>query len=603
MSQNIENIKLTLSILPQQPGVYKYFDKNNTIIYIGKAKNLKKRVSSYFSKNHDNEKTRILVSKINRIEYTVVDSEFDALLLECNLIKQHQPKYNINLKDGKTYPLIKITNERFPRIFAMRNKQQDNDEYYGPYSSVKAMYVVLELVKKLYPMRSCTYPLTVQNVEKKKYKLCLEYQIKNCKGPCQGLIDEDEYLKNVTKIKNILKGKVNEVIQEILKEMNYWSSIFEFEKAQEYKEKLEALNNFQAKSTIVNHHIDQVWVFNISSNENNAYVNYLKVSDGMIISTQNTEVKKKFNESDHEILEQVVMYVLNDDKDNFKELILPFEFDFEGYKVTVPQLGDKKKLLDLSLKNCLFLKKEKQIAAENLDPQLKIDRLMNVMKTDLKLNALPYHIECFDNSNFQGSFPVSACVVFKNGKPSKKDYRHFNIKTVVGPNDFDSMKEVLRRRYSRLLEEKAELPNLIIVDGGKGQLSSAVEVLKELNLFDKIPVLGIAKKLEELFYPNDSIPLHLSKKSETLKIIQHMRDEAHRFGITHHRNRRSKGFSTSSLENIEGIGTQTADKLLKHFKSIKNLKLASIEELSEVVNLKTAQSISTYFKEKESEQA
>lgn len=600
MRSNKALLQSILSNLPEQAGVYKYFDDNKEIIYIGKAKNLKKRVNSYFTKTHEDEKTRVLVSKICHIEYTVVDTEFDALLLENSLIKKFQPKYNINLKDGKSYPLIKITKERFPRIFAMRNKDDDS-EYYGPYSSVKAMYVVLDLINKLYPTRNCSYPLTEKNVELKKYKLCLEYQIGNCKGPCQGLISEPEYNKQMDQIRNILKGKIQVVKKDLKQQIDDYVEKMEFEKAHLVKENLMLLDHFQAKSTIVSHNINNVHVFNITSTNNTSYVNFLKVVDGMIIQTQNTEIKKKLNETDEEILNYFIAETIVESETEIEEIILPFPIELsinDGFKtkITVPQIGDKKNLLDLSLKNVLFMKREKELAAEKLDPQIRIDRLLTVMKEDLKLKTLPKHIECFDNSNIQGTFPVSACVVFKDAKPSKKDYRHFNVKTVEGPNDFDTMKEVIYRRYSRLMEENQPLPDLIVVDGGKGQLSSAVEVLKQLNIYDKVPIIGIAKKLEELFYPNDPIPLYLNKKSETLKVIQQMRDEAHRFGITHHRNRRSKNFTKSNIENIEGIGEKTADLLLSHFKSVKKIKEASKEDLLNVVNHKIAEKILNYFK-------
>ncbi len=595
MSEN-KDLKILLTNLPDQPGVYKYFDEAGEIIYIGKAKSLKKRVNSYFNKVHDNRKTTVLVSKIRDIQYTVVDSEYDALLLENSLIKEFMPRYNISLKDDKSYPLIKISKERFSKVYAMRNPVKDGSEYFGPYSNAKLMYMVLDFAKKLYPTRNCNYDLSEKNIRDKKVKLCLEYQIGNCKGPCQGLQSLDDYSKNIANIKHILKGNLSEAKKHFKLQMSEAAEALHFEEAQQYKEKLEMLEKYQAKSTIVNNNINNVDVFGIVSTPTSAYINYLRVVNGMIIQTHNLEYKKKIDETDEELLLEAIAEIRNTQFIETEELILPFELSIETeFNITVPLGGDKKKLLDLSIKNALYLKHEKQQASDKLDPGLKTDRILNTMMIDLRLKVPPRHMECFDNSNIQGTNPVSACVVFKDAKPSKSDYRHFNVKTVIGPDDFATMTEVLTRRYSRLLNEKQALPDLIIIDGGKGQLSAAVDALQSLGIYGKIPVIGIAKRLEELYYPNDPLPLYLDKKSETLRIIQQMRDEAHRFGITHHRNRRSKNFTITSLEEIDGIGSVTANTLLSYFKSVKKIKEAGKEKLMEVVSEKTAKAILDFY--------
>lgn len=586
------NLKTIISNLPELPGVYKYFDENNDIIYVGKAKNIKKRVSSYFVKRHDNNKTNVLVSKIRNIQYTVVDTEFDALLLENTLIKENQPRYNINLKDDKSYPLIRITKEHFPKVYPMRNPVKDGSEYFGPYANGKMMNTLLELVRKLYPTRNCNLNLSPKNISEGKFKVCLEYQIGNCKGPCQNFQSEEDYNQTIANIRHILKGNLGEVRRHLKSCIDDSVARLAFEEAQDYKLKLEQLESYQSKSTVVNTKINQVDVFGIVCSNTSAFVNYLRVVDGMIIHSQNLEIKKKIDESEQELLLTAIAQFKNDNHWENIEFIVPFDLDIEtDIQITVPVAGDKKKLLELSMKNAFYLKQERQIAAEKLDPSLKVDRLLSVMQKDLRLNQLPRHIECFDNSNIQGTNPVSACVVFKNGKPSKADYRHFNVKTVEGPNDFATMREVISRRYSRMLNENTPLPDLIVVDGGKGQLSSAVDALKELGIYGKVPIIGIAKRLEELYYPNDPLPLYLDKKSETLKVIQQMRDEAHRFGITHHRNRRSKGFAITTLTEIEGVGDKTADVLLKHFKSVKKIKEASQEQLQEVVGPKLSEII------------
>lgn len=593
-----DNISAILATLPSNPGVYQYFDKNAKIIYVGKAKNLKKRVKSYFNnKKHESAKTKVLVKRISDIKYIVTPTEYDALLLENSLIKKHQPKYNIQLKDDKTYPWICIKNERFPRIFSTRNVKKDKSEYFGPYSSVRIMNIVLELVKELYPIRSCSLNLTQDSIDYSKFKVCLDYHIKKCLGPCEGFQSEEEYNNNITQIKKILKGNVKEVIDYLKSNMMAYAEKHEFEKAQELKEKLELLSNYQAKSTVVNPKINDVDIFSIISDINSAYINFLKIVNGTIIQSYTTEVKKKVEETDEEILEHVILELREKFNSKSKEIYTstPVNFDLEGAVISTPQIGDKKKLIDFSLTNVKQYKFDLYKKVKITDPEKHANRIVNQIQKDLRLKEPPVHIECFDNSNFQGTNAVAACVVFKNGKPSKKDYRHFNIKTVEGPNDFASMEEVVFRRYKRLLDENQPLPQLIIVDGGKGQLSSGVAALKKLDLFGKIAIVGIAKKLEEIFFPNDSIPLYIDKRSESLKTIQHLRNEAHRFGITHHRNKRSKNAFVSELELIPGIGEKTIRDLLNHFKFTKNIKTASVEELQEVVNLKKAKSIWEFF--------
>lgn len=592
------NIKQIISNLPEQPGVYKYFDEKEEIIYVGKAKNLKKRVNSYFVKKHDNNKTNVLVSKIRNIQYTIVDTEFDALLLENTLIKELQPRYNINLKDDKSYPLIKITKEAFPKVYPVRNPVKDGSEYFGPYASGKMMHTILELTQKLYPTRNCNLNLNAKNIANGNFKVCLEYQIGNCKGPCQGFQTEESYKQTISNIKHILRGNLAEVKRHIKTQIEDAVSRLAFEEAQEYKEKLLSLESYQSKSTVVNNSINNVDVFGIVSSSSSAFINYLRVVDGMIIQSQNLEIKKKIDESDEEILLNAIAQFKNSNQWESKEFIVPIQLEIDSkIPMTVPSSGDKKKLLDLSMKNAFYLKQERQLAADKLDPTLKVDRLLTQMQKDLRLTTLPRHIECFDNSNIQGTNPVSACVVFKNGRPSKSDYRHFNIKTVEGPNDFASMIEVLTRRYTRLLQENSPLPDLVVVDGGKGQLSSAVEAFRAMGIYGKVPVIGIAKRLEELYYPNDSLPLYLDKKSETLKVIQQMRDEAHRFGITHHRNRRSKGFTITSLTEIEGVGEKTSQLLLSAFKSVKKIKEATEEDLTKIIGAKLAKSVYLHFNE------
>ncbi len=537
------NIKKILSSLPDSPGIYKYFDIEQTLIYIGKAKSLKKRVGSYFlKKHHDNRKTAILVSRIVDIQFTIVETEMDALLLENALIKQYQPRFNIMLKDDKTYASISIKNERFPRILSTRTIVRDGSEYFGPYANGTMKYTLLDLIKATYPIRTCTFNLSEANIKAGKFKACLEYQIGNCMAPCVGIQTEAEYDQSIQAIRKLLKGNLGEVKSEIKQFMQDAAVALQFEKAEALKKKLELLENYQSRSTIVNDIKHDVDVFSIVSDDKFAFANYLKVSNGIIVQTQTFEIKKKLDESDEELLSLAIAEVREKYLSSSKEIIVPIPLDWEdsGLTITVPKLGDKKKLLDLSLKNAMYYKRDKLQQYELLNPDLKVDRILSQMKKDLRLKDLPAHIECFDNSNLQGTNPVSACVVFKDAKASKKDYRHFIPKTVVGPDDFATMREVVFRRYRGLLEANEPLPNLIIIDGGKGQLSSAVESLKELGIYGKVPVIGIAKRLEELYYPEDEFPLYIDKKSETLKVIQQLRDEAHRFGITHHRNRRSK---------------------------------------------------------------
>lgn len=589
-------IKSYIKDLPSNPGIYKYFDNRDKIIYVGKAKNLKKRVSSYFTKNHDNNKTKVLVSKIKRVEYTIVENEAEALLLENNLIKEHQPRYNILLKDDKSFPLIKIANERFPRVFAMRNPTYDGSEYYGPYTSVRAMHIVLDLIKSIYPLRNCNYNLSEANINAGKFKPCLEYQLGNCKAPCVGYETEEEYMDSIANIRRILKGNIAEVKNHLKAGMETAAEELNFEEAQKFKVKLEMLEKFRSKSTVVNHKISNVDVFSCLIDDKRAFVNYLMVMNGMVVRTKSVEYKLKLEESTEDVLTVAIPQLRALFDSESKELILPVEIELQdGLTCTVPQRGDKKKLLELSIRNALFYKKQKLDQYEKLNPGARADRLMEVMKSDLRLTEQPRHIECFDNSNLQGTNPVSACVVFKDGKPSKKDYRHFNIKTVEGPDDFASMQEAVRRRYTRLQRENKPIPQLIVIDGGKGQLSSVVETLKEIGVYGQTSVVGIAKRLEEIYYPGDSLPMYIDKTSETLKVIQHMRDEAHRFGITHHRNRRSKAFVRSELDAINGIGPTTIKSLLNHFKSVKKVKNASKEELINVVGNAKATIIANHF--------
>ena len=573
-------IAIQLKTLPPNPGVYQFYDENDTVIYVGKAKNLKKRVSSYFNKTHENNRTRLLVKKIIRHEHIIVPTEVDALLLENNLIKKYQPKYNVLLKDDKTYPWICIKKERFPRVFSTRKVIKDGSDYFGPFTNKKTVYTLLDLIRGLYPLRTCNYDLSEEKISNQKYKICLEYHLGNCLGPCEQKIDEELYNQNIAAIKNIVKGNFKSSLDQFQLQMENYAKEMEFEKAQEIKEKLASLENYQSKSTIVNPKISNVDVFTIVSDESYGYVNFLQISYGSITRSHTLEIKKKLDESDLDLLSLAIIDIRLRFNSQSEEVYLPFQINLGGkVKVSIPMLGDKKKLVELSLRNAKFYRMDRFKQMKIVDPDRHTKRLMSQMKVDLRLSGEPYHIECFDNSNIQGTNPVAACVVFKNGKASKKDYRYFKIKTVVGADDFASMEEVVFRRYKRLKEGGELLPQLIVIDGGKGQLSSAVKSLDLLGLRGKIAIIGIAKRLEEIYFPEDPIPLYLDKKSETLKIIQQLRNEAHRFGITLHRNLRSKGSLNSQLDEIKGIGPKTKELLLKEFKSLKRIKAASQKEL------------------------
>ena len=589
-------IEIQLSTLPNEPGVYQFYDKENQILYVGKAKNLKKRVSSYFVKKHETGKTRVLVKKISQIKHIVVPTESDALLLENNLIKKYRPRYNVQLRDDKSYPWICIKNERFPRVFATRKLLKDGSEYFGPYTRMRTVKILLDLIRSVYPLRTCNYDLSAEKIEAGKFKRCLEFHLGNCLAPCEGLQKAEEYHKQIDDIRQIIKGNFRSSIQYFKKEMKQLASEMRFEEAQRIKEKIEVLENYQVKSTIVNPKINNVDVFTIVSDESYAYVNFLQLSHGAIIRSHTMEMKKKLDETDSELLELAIVELRQrfDSQTNTAYLPFPLKLPPE-IRTVVPKLGDKKRLIELSERNAKFFRQERFKQAKIADPDRHTNRIMAQMKKDLRLSEEPRHIECFDNSNIQGTNPVAACVVFRNGKPAKKEYRLFNIKTVSGPDDFASMEEVVHRRYKRLLNEGESLPQLIVIDGGKGQLSSALKSLDVLGLRGKIAIIGIAKRLEEIYFPQDSIPLYLDKKSETLKIIQQLRNEAHRFGITFHRNQRSKAAINTELEMIDGIGEKTAEELLKEFKSVKRIKEASLEDLTKSVGLARARKIYENF--------
>ena len=592
-------LELQIQTLPNEPGVYQYFDKDDVIIYIGKAKNLKKRVASYFNKNHENGKTSVLVKKIVYIKHIVVNTETDALLLENNLIKKYKPRYNVLLKDDKSYPWICLKKERFPRIFMTRRVIKDGSEYFGPYTSVRTVRALLDLIKELYPLRTCTYDLSAQNINEGKYKVCLEFHLKNCKGACEALESEADYNNSIKEIRNILKGNFKQSLEKFQIMMGLFAKKMEFEEAQKIKEKLSLLSNYQSKSTIVNPSINNVDVFSIISDETHGYANFLKISNGSIIQSHTTEIKKKLDESEPELLALFIVEIRQRFNSQAPEIYVPFPLNLgEHIQVTIPKLGDKKRILELSERNAKYYRQEQFKQIKIVDPDRHVKRIMAQMKKDLRLSEEPRHIECFDNSNIQGTNPVAACVVFKDGKPSKKEYRHYNIKTVKGPDDFASMEEVVYRRYKRLLAEDESLPQLIIVDGGKGQLSSALKSLEILGLRGKIAIIGIAKRLEEIYYPDDPIPLYLDKKSETLKITQFLRNEAHRFGITFHRNKRSKSAIQSELELIPTIGKQTIITLLREFKSAKRVKEASLDHLEEAIGTSRATKVYRYFNAK-----
>ena len=591
-------LELQLKTLPSEPGVYRYYDKKGELLYVGKAKNLKNRVLSYFNKSQLGYKTRMMVSKIVRLETTVVNSEYDALLLENNLIKEYQPFYNILLKDDKSYPWICIKKEPFPRIFLTRNVIKDGSEYYGPYAKVKQAKTLIEVIKNIYKLRTCSLNLAPEKIKEGKYKVCLEYHIKNCAGPCEGLESEEEYAQKLNAIRGIIKGEFKAAKEYLEAEMYNYAAKLEFENAQQSKEKLQILENYQTHTTIVSSNINDVDVFGIISDEAAAYVNYFKIKNGSIIQSYTTEIKKMLDETDEEILEEALIEIRNKFNSTSTEIFLPFHLNIEipHVKLIVPKLGDKKRIVELSEKNAMEYRVEKLKQVQIVDPERHTNRIMAEMKKLLRLPEEPRHIEGFDNSNIQGTNPVSACVVFKDGKPSKADYRIFHVKTVEGPNDFATMEEVIYRRYSRLLDEGEPLPQLILIDGGKGQLSSAVKSLKLLGLYGKISIIGIAKRLEEIFFPEDPVPLYLDKKSETLKVLQRVRDESHRFGVKHHRTRRKNSTIKSELEEIPGVGEKTIQQLLSKLKSVKRIKEASLETLEEILGKSKAKAVWEHFR-------
>ncbi|MCH7402549.1 excinuclease ABC subunit UvrC [Belliella kenyensis] len=590
------------SQLPDAPGVYKYYNEDQELIYVGKAKSLKKRVASYFVKNSGvNYKTRRMVKEIRKIEITLVNSELDALLLENNLIKKAHPKYNILLRDDKTYPYLLLTHENFPRIFPTRKMIKGRGTYFGPFASVKAMNNVLDLIRNLFTIRTCKLDLSPYKIAEQKYKVCLEFHIGNCLGPCEGLQGEPAYLRDIEQAKQILKGNLGIPKGFFKTRMQEAAERYEFELAQRFKDKYDLLEKYQAKSMVVNPSIKDLDVFTIVTDEKLAFVNYLKIKNGSIHLTKTVELKKRLDESEEEMLITAIIRLRDQFQSESPEILINLELEeeIEGLNIATPKIGDKKHLIDLSLKNAKFYKKEKALALGEV--QDKKSRVLKQLQADLSLQELPDHIECFDNSNIQGTHPVASMVCFLNGKPAVKEYRHYHIKTVEGPNDFASMTEVVGRRYKRLLEENKPLPKLIVIDGGKGQLSSAVEALKEIGIYGKVPIIGIAKRLEEIYFPEDSYPIHIDKKSEALRLLQRVRDEAHRFAITFHRDIRSKNAIGTQLTSIEGIGNETADKLLKHFKSVKKIKLASIEEIEAVVGKHRAEKVYQALNEKSSD--
>ncbi|MFO0357680.1 MAG: excinuclease ABC subunit UvrC [Sphingobacteriaceae bacterium] len=591
------HIATILKVLPETPGVYQYFDKEGNLLYVGKAKNLKKRVSSYFTKDHDTARLHLMVRKINDIKTIKVETEFDALLLENNLIKSLKPRYNVNLRDDKTYPWIIIKNERFPRVFYTRKKIKDGSEYFGPYANVKVMRNLLDLIKQLYPLRNCTYDLKEENIQKKKFRPCLEYHIGKCKAPCVAYQNEEDYNKNIREIKEIIKGDVHFAIRDLKTEMRQLAEELKFEEAEAIKQRIDMLDAFQSKSTIVHPTVTDTDVFHILSDEKSAYVTYFKIMNGTIVQSQTIELRKKIEETDEDLLVFAMIELRSRYQSKSKEIILPFapELQLPDCSYYVPKIGDKKKLLDLCLKNSMEYKREQEKQIALTDPERHTSRIMQQMMKDLRMREEPRRIEGFDNSNIQGSYAVSAMPVFIDGKPAKKEYRHFNVKTVEGPDDFATMEEVIYRRYSRLVEEKQPLPQLIVIDGGKGQLGAAVNSLKKLKLFGKIAIIGIAKRLEEIYFPGDPLPLYLDKRSETLKVIQHIRDEAHRFGITHHRNKRSRETFKSELSEIKGISEKTAQKLLIELRSMQAIKEAGIDELSRIIGSAKAKLVYDYF--------
>lgn len=596
-------MKNLIATLPGKPGIYQFFDESGKIIYIGKAKNLKKRVASYFSKNHDSRKTELLVRRTADIRHMVVETEQDALLLENNLIKKYQPRYNIRLKDDKSYPWICIKNEPFPRVFKTRHLVKDGSKYFGPYTSVHTVNTLLDLFRTEYKLRTCNYNLSGKNIKEGKYKVCLEYHLGNCEGPCEGLISAEQYNQGIEEITDILKGNISGVIKHLEHRMDKMAGDLNFEAAQKIKEKYESLKRYQSKSTVVSPTITDVDVFTIEEDSKFAYVNYLRVINGAIIQTYTLEIKKGIDETTEDLLLAAIVDIREKIESFPKEVLVPFlpKLKLHNLVFRVPLRGEKKQLLDLSYRNAKYfrLEKEKQMVLKN--PKISEERILKTLQKDLHLKELPVRIECFDNSNFQGSSPVAACVVFKNGKPLKSEYRHYNIKTITGPNDFASMEEILLRRYKRQLEENKILPQLIVIDGGKGQLSSAVSVLEKLDLRGKIAVVGIAEKLEEIYFPGDSVPLYINKNSESLKVIRRIRDEAHRFGLAFHRNKRSGSFTTSELNRIKGVGERTIKKLLQDFKSVKNIENATESALTQSVGLSKGRLVYNYFLSKKND--
>jgi excinuclease ABC subunit C len=598
MKNDPKHLQSVIRSLPGQPGVYQFLDNKGTIIYIGKAKNLKKRVSSYFTKKkHDSFKVKVLVDRIADLKYIVVPTESDALLLENNLIKKHQPRYNIMLKDDKTFPWICIRNEPFPRVHSTRTVIRDGSSYFGPYTSAYAVKVLLELIRQLYQLRTCKFNLTEENISKGKFKVCLEYHIGNCKGPCEGLQNASDYDKGIGQIREIIKGNLNEVIRYLKSEMKNFAGAYKYEEANLFKEKIEILSRYQAKSTIVNPSIHNVDVFSIISDEKEAYVNFLKVVKGAVIQAHTVEIMKKLDEEDRDLLALAVTDIRSRTESKAREIILPIDLGdlFPGEKITVPQRGDKKKLLDLSERNARSYRLEKKKRVSSLKGETPNERILKTLQSDLRLNTIPFHIECFDNSNLQGKEPVAACVVFRNGKPAKRDYRHYNIKEVSGPDDFASMEEVVSRRYRRLKEEGNPLPQLIIIDGGKGQLNAALKSLEKLGIRGEVAIIGIAKKLEEIYFPGDPVPLYIDKNSESLKVIQHLRNEAHRFGITFHRQKRSGSMTRSRLEEIPGIGARTIEKLFIKYKSIEGIRAALPGDLAREIGQTRAAAIKKFL--------
>lgn len=591
--------------LPSQPGVYRYFDEEGSILYIGKAKDLRKRVSSYFTKNDHTFRIAYMVRKIEKIEFTIVDTEQDAFLLENSLIKKYQPRYNVNLKDDKSYPYIVIKKEDYPRVFLTRQFIRDGSEYLGPYTSVGQVRIILNLLTAIFPVRTCTLNLSPKNIEAGKFKVCLQYHLKNCLGPCENLQSMEDYDESIRQIRNILKSNFGSVLYYLKGRMQAYAEALEFERANEFKQKIDLLTDYQSKSTIVNPKLNNVDVYGYSETETHAFINYLRIGNGVIVQAKALELKKVLDETREELLETAITEFSFSENLSIDEILVPFEvgLPFENIKVIVPQIGDKKKLIDLATKNAMYSKQERVKQYQSSEEKNPSFRIMKTLKDDLKLKDLPRHIECFDNSNLQGTNAVSSIVVFKDAKPSKKDYRFFNVQTVEGPDDFATMEEAVFRRYRRMIDEGNPLPNLIVIDGGKGQLSSAINSLKKLEIYGQVPIVGIAKRLEEIYFPEDTLPLYINKKSESLKLIQRIRDEAHRFGITAHRKKRSKGQTTSELTIIKGVGQKTFEKLLQQFKSVKKLKEATEEEIATAIGEAKAKLVVKHFADKPNNQA